>query len=158
MRCPLRGRVEKRLRPSQSAAPPAPQRGEPRVGNPSLPLMRGSPAQRKSRNASLPLMREVARRAGGRDFAASFLPALRENGTGLSPPVSCAASPLVRGGQGCESKSLPRQRDGIKPSPQGDGFVRGETPAPSAGPRDFFDRQDAPCFQHGAFQYVKKAL
>ena len=55
---------------------------------------------------------------------ARFLPALRENDTGLSPPVSCAASPRVRGGQGVSfqktasseggqgwvSKNLHRQR------------------------------------------------
>ena len=37
--------------------------------------------------------------------AARFLPALRENETGLSPPVSFADSPLVRGGQGWVSKT-----------------------------------------------------
>ena len=33
-------------------------------------------------------------------FRCMILPALRKNGTGVSPPVSFADSPLVRGGQG----------------------------------------------------------
>ena len=37
-------------------------------------------------------------------FRCTILPALRENETGLSPPVSFADSPLVRGGQGVSSQ------------------------------------------------------
>ena len=58
----------------------------------------------ESRNPSLPLMREVARRAGGRDFAASFYLRCGNPETGSLPQSAALTLSLSEGAEGGDNR------------------------------------------------------